>query len=170
MSAETIRFSEGQKIELTSYPPYNPDLAPNDFYLFPSVKNELRGQRFSFPTVKWKKCYKRSEYEEQPYTVVGRVPGIDDIRGLGRYRRLAPHVRRLSRPAAIASRWPGLRTRHRRKSNSRNSTRDTRVESGPRLAQRRPGRASPSPPTSEFFSCPSPSGASRRVIIRKRLE
>ncbi|GBP15921.1 hypothetical protein EVAR_12507_1 [Eumeta japonica] len=46
-SAERTRFSEGQKIELTDHPPYSPDLAPNDVYLFPSVKNKLRGQRFS---------------------------------------------------------------------------------------------------------------------------
>ncbi|GBP17689.1 Mariner Mos1 transposase [Eumeta japonica] len=45
-SAETTRFLEGQKIELTGHPPYGPDLAPNDFYLFTSVKNKLRGQRF----------------------------------------------------------------------------------------------------------------------------
>ncbi|GBP82492.1 hypothetical protein EVAR_58538_1 [Eumeta japonica] len=37
-SAETTRFLEGQMIELTGHPPYSPDLAPNDFYLFP---NEL---------------------------------------------------------------------------------------------------------------------------------
>ncbi|KYN18643.1 hypothetical protein ALC57_09041 [Trachymyrmex cornetzi] len=28
------------------HPPYSPDLAPNDFFLFPNVKNKLRGQRF----------------------------------------------------------------------------------------------------------------------------
>ncbi|GBP53978.1 Histone-lysine N-methyltransferase SETMAR [Eumeta japonica] len=36
----------GQKIELAGHTPYSPDLTPNDFYLFPSVKNKLRGQRF----------------------------------------------------------------------------------------------------------------------------
>ncbi|GBP70930.1 Mariner Mos1 transposase [Eumeta japonica] len=46
-SAETIQFLEGQKIELRGYPLYSPDLTPKDFYLFPSVKNKLRGQRFS---------------------------------------------------------------------------------------------------------------------------
>ncbi|GBP67335.1 hypothetical protein EVAR_51406_1 [Eumeta japonica] len=39
MSTETTLFLKGQKIELTGHPPYNPDLAPNDFYLFPSLKN-----------------------------------------------------------------------------------------------------------------------------------
>ncbi|GBP82585.1 Mariner Mos1 transposase [Eumeta japonica] len=34
-SAETSRLLEGPEIELTGHPPYNPDLAPNGFYLFP---------------------------------------------------------------------------------------------------------------------------------------
>ncbi|GBP35812.1 Cytoplasmic dynein 2 heavy chain 1 [Eumeta japonica] len=46
-SVETIRVLEDQKNELTGQPPYSPDLALNDVYLFPSVKNKLRGQRFS---------------------------------------------------------------------------------------------------------------------------
>ncbi|GBP97398.1 Mariner Mos1 transposase [Eumeta japonica] len=46
-SPEAIRFLEGQKIQLTGHPPYSSDLSPNDFYLFPSVKNKLRGQRYS---------------------------------------------------------------------------------------------------------------------------
>ena len=29
-----------------SHPSYSPDLAPNDFFLFPYVKNKMRGQRF----------------------------------------------------------------------------------------------------------------------------
>ncbi|GBP23307.1 hypothetical protein EVAR_76022_1 [Eumeta japonica] len=41
-----INISVGKlKTELTDHPPYDPDSAPNDFYLFPSVKNKLRGQR-----------------------------------------------------------------------------------------------------------------------------
>lgn len=32
--------------ELVSHPPYSPDLAPNDFHLFPKLKNCLGGQRF----------------------------------------------------------------------------------------------------------------------------
>ncbi|GBP04863.1 Histone-lysine N-methyltransferase SETMAR [Eumeta japonica] len=46
-SAETTQILEGQKTELTGHPPYNLDLVPNDFYLFPSVKNKLRGPNFS---------------------------------------------------------------------------------------------------------------------------
>ncbi|GBP04908.1 Histone-lysine N-methyltransferase SETMAR [Eumeta japonica] len=73
MSAETTRFLEGQKIEWTGCPPFSPDLVSKYFYLFPSAKNKLRGQRFSsreeavgafkvhvkkLPQSEWKKCYK----------------------------------------------------------------------------------------------------------------
>jgi histone-lysine N-methyltransferase SETMAR len=33
--------------ELLEHPPYPPDLAPSDFYLFPKLKPFLAGQRFS---------------------------------------------------------------------------------------------------------------------------
>jgi len=32
--------------ELMNYPPYSPDLAPSDFYLFPKLKEEIRGKKF----------------------------------------------------------------------------------------------------------------------------
>ena len=31
------------------HPPYSPDLSPNDIFLFPYVRNKMRGQRFSTP-------------------------------------------------------------------------------------------------------------------------
>jgi histone-lysine N-methyltransferase SETMAR len=33
--------------ELLEYPPYSPDLAPTDFYVFPKLKIFLAGLRFS---------------------------------------------------------------------------------------------------------------------------
>ncbi|KMQ88673.1 histone-lysine n-methyltransferase setmar [Lasius niger] len=33
--------------ELIDHPPYSPDLAPSDFFLFPKLKVSLGGQRFS---------------------------------------------------------------------------------------------------------------------------
>jgi histone-lysine N-methyltransferase SETMAR len=33
--------------ELLEHPPYSPDLAPSDFFLFPELKLFLAGQRFS---------------------------------------------------------------------------------------------------------------------------
>lgn len=32
--------------ELVEHPPYSPDLAPSDFYLFPRLKKHLRGKKF----------------------------------------------------------------------------------------------------------------------------
>ena len=55
-----------------SHPPYSPDLAPNDFFIFPFVKSKMRGQRFStteeaidalrmqvleIPQSEWPKCF-----------------------------------------------------------------------------------------------------------------
>ena len=55
-----------------SHPPYSTDLAPNDFFLFPCVKNKMKGQRFStpeeavdafrmhvleIPQSEWQKCF-----------------------------------------------------------------------------------------------------------------
>ena len=54
------------------HPLYSPDLAPNDFFLFPHVKNKMRGQHFStpeeavdafrmyvleIPQSEWQKCF-----------------------------------------------------------------------------------------------------------------
>ena len=49
ISAQTIAFLNTQNIDLISHPPYNPDLAPNDLFLFSYVKNKMRGQLFSTP-------------------------------------------------------------------------------------------------------------------------
>jgi [histone H3]-lysine36 N-dimethyltransferase SETMAR len=32
--------------EILPHPPYSPDLAPSDFFLFPQLKSTLRGRRF----------------------------------------------------------------------------------------------------------------------------
>ncbi|GBP92346.1 Mariner Mos1 transposase [Eumeta japonica] len=44
--AGTTGFLESQKIVLTGHALYSPDLAPNNFYILPSVKNKLPDQRF----------------------------------------------------------------------------------------------------------------------------
>ena len=48
-SALTTAFLSTQNIDLISHPPNSPDLAPNDIFLFPYVKNKMSGQRFSTP-------------------------------------------------------------------------------------------------------------------------
>ena len=42
-SAQTTGFLSTQNIDLISHSPYSPNLAPNDFFLLPYVKNKMRG-------------------------------------------------------------------------------------------------------------------------------
>jgi transposase len=35
------------KFTMVPHPPYSPDLAPSDFWLFPQLKEMLKGQHFS---------------------------------------------------------------------------------------------------------------------------
>ena len=45
-AAATRDFLTEQGISTLSHPPYSPDLAPCDFWLFPTVKQVLKGRRF----------------------------------------------------------------------------------------------------------------------------
>ena len=45
----TTDFLASEGVQLLSHPPYSPDLAPCDFFLFPHVKKQLRGTRFYSP-------------------------------------------------------------------------------------------------------------------------
>lgn len=71
-AAVTVNYLIHQNVELMSHCPYSPDLSPNDFFLFPQVKNKMRGERFStpedaveaykshvlaIPHSEWKKCF-----------------------------------------------------------------------------------------------------------------
>ena len=48
-AAQTRDFLSTQNVDLMSHPRYSLDLAPNNYFLFPNIKNKLRGQRFSTP-------------------------------------------------------------------------------------------------------------------------
>jgi len=39
-------FLAGNNITTLPHPPYSPDLAPCDFFLFPKLKTHLKGHRF----------------------------------------------------------------------------------------------------------------------------
>jgi histone-lysine N-methyltransferase SETMAR len=43
VSKQAVVDAGFEKIE---HPPYSPDLAPSDYYLFPNLKKELRGKKF----------------------------------------------------------------------------------------------------------------------------
>jgi len=71
-SSETTEYLYAKNVELMGHPAYSPDLAPADFYLFPTIKKKLRGEWFetpeeaidaynmhilSLPHSEWKKCF-----------------------------------------------------------------------------------------------------------------
>jgi len=67
-SVKTIVKMDQLRYELLPHPPYSPDLAPSDYYLFPNLKRWLQGKRFHsndeviseteayFAEDRWKKC------------------------------------------------------------------------------------------------------------------
>jgi hypothetical protein len=58
------RFSAAKNMAVVPHPPYSPDMAPCDFFLFPRVKSELKGCRFLDVT----------EIQEQSQTVLHAIP------------------------------------------------------------------------------------------------
>jgi len=42
----TRRFLTDNKMTVVPHPPYSPDLAPSDLFLFPKLKMKLKGRRF----------------------------------------------------------------------------------------------------------------------------
>ena len=44
-SSYTVKIISKCLFEVLEYPPYSPDLAPYDFFLFPALKQVLRGQQ-----------------------------------------------------------------------------------------------------------------------------
>ena len=45
-AAVTLDFLAAIDVQLVTHPPYSPDLVPCDWFLFPSVKWQLRGNQF----------------------------------------------------------------------------------------------------------------------------
>jgi transposase len=45
-SSASTQFLEKHKMAVIPHPPYSPDLAPCDFFLFPKMKLKLKGRRF----------------------------------------------------------------------------------------------------------------------------
>lgn len=46
-AATTVSFVEDSGVQLLPHPPYSPDLAPCDFWLFPKIKKAISGRPFS---------------------------------------------------------------------------------------------------------------------------
>lgn len=45
-AARTVQFLEKNHVSVIPHPPYSPDLAPADFFLFPKVKGQTRGRQY----------------------------------------------------------------------------------------------------------------------------
>ena len=45
-NALSVKFLTKHKITVLEHPPYSPDLAPCDFFLFPKIKSALKRTRF----------------------------------------------------------------------------------------------------------------------------
>jgi hypothetical protein len=41
-----MKYLEAQRVKLMGHPAYSPDLSPCDFWLFPKIKEQLRGKNF----------------------------------------------------------------------------------------------------------------------------
>jgi len=41
-----MEYLETQRVKLMGHPAYSPDLSPCDFWLFPKIKEQLRGKDF----------------------------------------------------------------------------------------------------------------------------
>ena len=62
------RFLAKYSIPVLDHPPYSPDLAPCDFYLFPKVKSALKGTRFeSIEAVKKRAARVLKELTEEDF-------------------------------------------------------------------------------------------------------
>ena len=48
-AGQTQQFLKEKGVQQLQHPPYSPDLAPCDFFVFPTVKKQLRGVRFESP-------------------------------------------------------------------------------------------------------------------------
>jgi transposase len=58
------RFLAAKNMAVVPHPPYSPDLAPCDFFLFPRMKSKLNGRRFQDVT----------EIQEQSLIVLHAIP------------------------------------------------------------------------------------------------
>ncbi len=66
-SYDTMTFHHQVRTHRGNHPPYSPDLAPSDFFLFPRMKSELRGENFA----------NKDDLKEQVRTVLDKIPKDD---------------------------------------------------------------------------------------------
>ena len=62
----TTSYLEEQQVQVLPHPAYSPDLAPCDFWLFPTIKSRLAGRKFLRV-----QDLKSSEFRAARYTCIG---------------------------------------------------------------------------------------------------
>ena len=73
--------------KILPHPPYSPDLAPSDFFLFPSLKKHLKGQRFHSnedvisAVEEWFESHPKSYYAQGLLKVKERWQNCVDMQG-----------------------------------------------------------------------------------------
>ena len=82
---EVLQTLDTWSWELLPHPPYSPDLSPCDFFLFPRVKNQIRGQHFSSEQ-EVNEAYRQSL---TTVTKLGLHDGIFDL--VSRWRKCIEH-------------------------------------------------------------------------------
>lgn len=60
----TLQYCEAHSIRIAPHPPYSPDLAPSDFFLFGYLKDQLRGMTFETSTA----------LMEQIHAILAKIP------------------------------------------------------------------------------------------------
>lgn len=74
----TLNTCTTQNIKILPHPPYSPDLAPSDFFLFPSLKRHIKGRRFETDDAvltaseDWLHSKNRVFYSQGLFKVIGR--------------------------------------------------------------------------------------------------
>ena len=77
-AAVTLDFLAASNVQLATHPSYSPDLAPCDWFLFPSAKRQLKGN--SFRTPKMPEHSSRASFWTHP-SQRGRVSQTAGLRG-----------------------------------------------------------------------------------------
>jgi histone-lysine N-methyltransferase SETMAR len=54
--ADTVKELCAKHIKILAHSPYSPDEAPSDFYVFPSLKQQLRGHHFENEKALYNAC------------------------------------------------------------------------------------------------------------------
>ena len=78
-SKETIMFLEKKGLTILPHPPYSPDLAPCDFFLFPRLKKTLKGRRYHSGKLLGRQCFSSLRVYLRKTTRTLSINGLKDL-------------------------------------------------------------------------------------------